>query len=252
MNEQSSPRRTFSVVRARAIAVTRVRRVVRTRAALAAAVFALLPWVIVDSPTLAGRLSAFAEFSVVGLTVLAAGAIGDDLDSGEFAIAMSHDVSPLEILLGNAGASLLLASLLVAAQLPLVFLGVAAPEIGIIIVSVLALVALLASWLAVMLLLGTLLEGKGNAIAMIAVLFVPFAVQLGVLGRLPPRMASIAEQGLRVLPQVGQVTTLVRALIDRSPVAPLDLTVLTASPFVYFALATYRLHRLEPAGRLAQ
>ena len=252
MRRQSSLQGAFSAARVRAIATTRIRRVVRTRVALAAALFALLPWAIVDTPTLAGRLSALAEFSVVGLTMLAAGSIGDDLDSGEFAIAISHDVSPLEILAGNSAASLLLSSILVAIQLPLLCMGVATPDAAIIVGAVLALLALLAGWLAVMLLLGTFLEGKGNAIAMIAVLFLPVVVQLGVLARLPPRMSSIAEQALRVLPQVDQVTAVVRALIDRSLVPSLDLTVLIASPFIYLALATYRLHRLEPAGRLTQ
>jgi hypothetical protein len=252
MTEQHPPRRAFSVLRIRAIAATRIRRVVRTRIALAAAVLALLPWSIVDSPLLVGRLSTLAEFSVVGLTVLAAGSIGDDLDSGEFAIAVSHDVSPLEILIGNAAASLLLASLLVAAQLPLVLLGVAAPDPRTVVPCVLALVPLFAGWLALMLLLGTFLDGKGNAIAMVAVLFVPFALQLGLLARLPSRMASIAEQVIRVVPQVNQVTALFRALVERAPVPVLDLAVLIASPFIYFAFATYRLHRLEPAGRLTQ
>ena len=252
MTGQHVARREFSVLRARAIAATRIRRVVRTRVAVAAAIFALLPWAIVDSPLLLGRLSALAEFSVVALTVLAAGSIGDELDSGELAIAISHDVSPLEILIGNAAASLLLASLLVADQLPLALRGVAAPDVRTVVLCVLALVPLLATWLALMLLLGTFLEGKGNAVAMVAVLFVPFAVQLGVLARLPSRMAAIAEQMIRVLPQVNQVTALFRALLERTPAPGLDLGVLIASPFIYFALATYRLHRLEPAGRLTQ
>lgn len=252
MTEERTLPRAFSVVRFRAIAATRIRRVVRTRVALAAALFALLPWTIVDTPLLLGRLSTLAEFSVVGLTVLAAGSIGDDLDSGEFAIAISHDVSPAEILVGNAAGSLLLASFLVVAQLPPVLRGIAVPDVWIIARCMLALIPFLAGWLALMLLLGTFLDGKGNAIAMVLVLFVPFAVQLGVLVRLPSRMAAISEQAIRVLPQVNQVTAVFRALVERTPLQAIDLTVLIASPFVYFALATYRLHRLEPAGRLTQ
>jgi hypothetical protein len=252
MTDEVSPHRTFSIVRVRALARTRMRRMVRTRIAIAAAVLAILPWAVVETPLLLGRLSALAEFSVVGLTVLGAGAIGDDLDNGEFAIAISHDVSPLEILVGNAAAALLFAALLTAAQLPLALRGMEAPAYTPIVLSAFVLVALLAGWLALMLLLATFLEGKGNAIAMIAVLFVPFAIQLGVLTRLPPAIALIVQHTVGLLPQVAQATALFGALLYRSPPPVFETAVLVASPFLFLVLAAYRLYRLEPAGRLTQ
>jgi ABC-type transport system involved in multi-copper enzyme maturation permease subunit len=252
MTEQQVVRPGFSIARVSAIAATRVRRVVRTRIAFAATVFALLPWAAVETHALVERLAALAEFSVVGLTALAAGAISDDLDSGEFAIAVSHDVSPIEMLVGNAVASLALVSALVAAQLPLALAGTDVPAIAALLLCFAPLVALLGAWLALMLLLATFLEGKANAVAMIVVLFVPLVLDLGLLARLPRGIASPTEYALRLLPRVDQATTLFGALLDRSPIQMLDLTVLIISPFLYFALASYRLHRLEPAGRLTQ
>jgi ABC-type transport system involved in multi-copper enzyme maturation permease subunit len=252
MTDATRSHRALSGARVRAIAVTRLRRVMRTRIAAAAAVFAFLPWAIVETPLLVGRLSALAEFSVVGLTVLGAGAISDDLDSGEFAIAISHDVSPLEILLGNAMASMLVALVLVAGQLPLALRGAAAAPLSSLGLCVVALVALLAGWLALMLLFATFLEGKANAVAMGGVLLVPFAMRLGVVATLPARIASIVDGALRLLPQVDQAAALFRALLYRSPLPVLDLSVLIASPLVYFVFASLRLYRLEPAGRLTQ
>lgn len=252
MSGQSPLHRRFSIARMRAVARTRVRRVVRTRLALAAAVFALLPWAIVETPLLLGRLAALAEFSVVGLTVLGAGAVSDDLDSGEYAIAISHDVSPLEILGGNAAASLLFGALLVAAQLPFALHNVGIPDAESTVACAIVLGALLSGWLGLMLVFATFLDGKGNAIAMIAVLFVPFAISLGVLTRLPPAVASAAQGAFGLLPQVDNATVLLRALLDRSRVPLFEATVVVVSPFLYFTLAAIRLYRLEPAGRLTQ
>ena len=252
MTAAHEPRRMFSFVRVRAIATTRIRRVVRTRIALAAVVFALLPWAVVETHTLLGRLSALTEFSVVGLTVLGAGAISDDLDSGEFAIVVSHDVSPFEILVGNAVVSLALAAALVAAQLPIALAGASIAPVASLLSAVAVLMLLLAGWLALMLVLSTFLEGKANAIAMVVVLFVPFVLDFGLLAQLPRQVAWLAEHAIRLLPQVDQATTLFRALLYRSPPPTLDIVVLVTSPFLYFALASFRLFRLEPAGRLTQ
>lgn len=246
----SSPMR--SLTRIAAIAGVRVRRVVRTRIALAALLFALLPWGAVAGHALITRLAALAEFSVVGLTVLAAGAIGDDISTGEHAIVMTHDSSPLEMLAGQAAASLGLAAIVVALQLPIALAGVAIPNVLPLLLCMAWLAALLAGWLALMLLFATFVDGKGNAIAMIAVLFVPFAVDAGLLERLPPAPAAAVRNALQLLPQVGHATAMFRAVLDRSPTTIATPFVLLASPFIYFAWASYRLYRLEPAGRLTQ
>ena len=62
----------------------------RTRLALAALVLALMPWLLVDSSSLVARFSSLTEFTLVGLTLIGAGALSDDIDSGEYAIAHGH------------------------------------------------------------------------------------------------------------------------------------------------------------------
>lgn len=252
MTDQSPSLRTISLTRIAAIAGVRVRRVIRTRIALAALVFALLPWGAVAGHALVARLSALAEFSVVGLTVLAAGAIGDDIATGEHAIVMTHDSSPIEMLAGQAAASLGLAAMVVALQLPIALAGVPIPHVVPLLLCMAWLAALLASWLALMLLFATLIDGKGNAIAMIGVLFLPVSVDLGLLERLPSAPAAAIRNALQLLPQVGHATAMFRVVLDRSPTSIAAPLVLLVSPFFYFAWASYRLYRLEPAGRLTQ
>ncbi|MFL5563308.1 MAG: hypothetical protein ACJ79K_17725 [Gemmatimonadaceae bacterium] len=197
-------------------------------------------------------MSALVEFTLVGSTVLAAGAISDDLDDGEYAIALAHDASPLEVLLGQGAASLAFASVLVMLQLPLALVGAASKDIPAISICLVALVVLLAGWLAFMLLLATFLEGKANAIAMIAVLFVPLLLESGLLDRLPRALALTTRHALQLLPQATHATSVFRSVAFRTPIAMDHPVVLVCSPFLYFALASYRLHRLEPAGRLTQ
>ena len=241
-----------SLTRIAALARLRLRRVVRTRLALVALVLALLPWAIVESSSLIARLSALATFTVVGLTALGAGAIADDLESGEYAIVVTHGASPLEVLGGQAAATLMLTAALVGIQLPIAFNGTAIPAIAPLFLCTIWLAAFLAGWLALMLLLATLLEGKANAVAMIAVLFLPLALGAGVLDRLPHLPATVIRGALQLLPQVDQATAMFRASLGRATAPAPTPFVLLASPLLYFALASVRLHRIQPAGRLTQ
>lgn len=252
MIEQRSGRTMPSFRRIAAFARVRVRRVIRTRLAIVALILALLPWALVDSPALMARLSALTAFTIVGLTVIAAGAIGEDIDSGEYAIALTHDSSPLDLLAGQAAASLVLVTVLVALQLPIALAGTTIPRIVPLLLCIVWLAALLAGWLGLMLLLATFIEGKGNAVAMIGVLVVPFVADSGLLDRLPQLPATIARNALQLLPQANHATTMFRAVLSRSPTSAFAPVVLIVSPFLYFALASYRLHRVEPAGRLTQ
>lgn len=252
MIDQGPERSAPSLTGIAAFAAVRMRRVMRTRLALVALILALLPWALVDSRTLVGRLSALTAFSVVGLTVIGAGAIGDDLDSGEYAIALMHDSSPLELLAGQAAASLGLVTLLLALQLPIAFAGTSVPHLVPVLLCIAWLTALLAGWLGLMLLLATFLDGKGNAIAMIGVLVVPFVADSGLLDRLPQLPATVVRNAVQLLPQANHATAMFRVLLARSPAPAVAPAVLIISPFLYFALASYRLHRLEPAGRLSQ
>jgi hypothetical protein len=252
MIDPRSRRPAPSLRRIAAFASVRMHRVIRTRLAILALILALLPWALVDSPTLITRLSALTAFTLVGLTVIGAGAIGDDLDSGEYAIALTHDSSPLDLLAGQAAASLVLVTLLVALQLPIALAGATVPHLLPLLLCIVWLAALLAGWLALMLLLATFLEGKGNAIAMIGVLFVPLVADSGLLDRLPHFPATVVRNTLQLLPQANHATAVFRVLLSRSPASAFAPVVLIVSPFLYFALASYRLHRVEPAGRLAQ
>lgn len=252
MMSHPSLRSVVSVKRMSAVARVRLRRIVRTRILFVALLLALLPWALVESTSLVARLSALATFTVAGLTALAAGAVADDLDSGEYAIIMTHDTSPLDVLGGQAAATLGLTALLVALQLPLVLHQAALPHVVPLLLCIGSLAALLAGWLALMLFLATFLEGKANAVTMIAVLFVPLALGTGVLDRIPRIPATLIRSALQLLPQVDQVTPMFRSFLYRTPMPTLAPFALIGLPIFYFALASIRLNRIQPAGRLTQ
>lgn len=236
-----------------AIARVRVLRVLRTGLGFAALLLAIAPWLLVERSTLYARLSALAEFTVVGLTVLAAGAIADDVDSGEYAILRTHGASAIEVIAGGAIASLALSLILVAVQLPIALHGVAVWHPRALLLCMAWLASLLAGWLGMMLLLGTILPGKANAVAMVGLLIaVPVGLATGVLDRLPAVPAALVRSGLHVLPQLDHANAMLRSAVYRTPASPLAAAVLLASPVVYVALASFRLNRLESAGRLTQ
>lgn len=252
MTSDPKLRRAVSARRMFAIARLRIHRVVRTRIVFVALLLALLPWALVESGSLLARLSALTTFTVAGLTALAAGAVADDLDDGEYAMIMTHDTSPLEVLGGQAAATLGLTALLVALQLPLLLHGVVLSHIVPLLLCIGSLATLLAGWLALMLFLATFLEGKANAVAMIAVLFLPLLVGTGVLDRIPRAPAVLVRAALQMLPQVDQVTPMFRSFLYRTPMPHLAPAFLVGLPFFYFALASVRLNRIQPAGRLTQ
>jgi hypothetical protein len=250
-----SPKRSpkISWPRTFGIAGVRIRRVLRTRLALAAVTMSLLPWLLVESASLAARLASLAEFTVVGLTVVAAGSVSDDLDSGEYAIASSHDCSPLDMLAGHTLASFGVTTAIVLLQLPIALAGTDMPGIARLLVSFGWLAALLAGWLGMQLLLATFLEGKSNAVAMIGVLaIVPLLSSGTLVSDLPAPLAGFTRGVLQLLPQVAQVTAMFAAALDGAPGPGRVRVVLLLSPIIYFVLASIRLYRIEPAGRLTQ
>ena len=250
---QRSTRRFASWARIRAIASVRVRRVIRTRIAIAAVVLALMPWLLVDSLALLPRLVSLVEFTLVGLTVIAAGAVSEDLDSGEYAVIVTHDASPVDALAGQGAASLALTGLLVSAQLPIALSTAALPAPLALVQCMAWLGALLVAWLAVMLLLATFLEGKANAVAMAALLvLVPLVDGPAVLGRLPGAIATLAHAALQCAPRASHVTAMFRAVLEHRSAGVFPPLVLLLSPVLWFTLAALRLQRLEPAGRLTQ
>ena len=253
MTTYSSAERRLSLARIGAVARLRVRRVIRTRILPAALVLTFAPWVLLDSASLAGRLASLTMFTLVGLTVIGAGAIAEDLDSGEYAIVLTHDTSPLELLAGQAAASLAVAGSLVVLQLPIALWGIAPfPNIAALMLCIAWLAALLAGWLALMLLLATFLEGRANAVAMLLVLFLPIMLNSAVLEGLPHAVAVTIGGVLQWLPQPSYASAMFRTLLYRTTAPNIAPLVLLASPFIYFTLASIRLRRLEPAGRLMQ
>jgi hypothetical protein len=156
------------------------------------------------------------------------------------------------VLGGQAAATLALTASLVAIQLPVALNGTTIPALAPLLLCTLCLAAFLAGWLALMLFLATLLEGKGNAVAMIPVLFLPLALSAGVLDRLPHLPAMIIRGLLQLLPQVDQATVMFRAILGRSAAPSTAPFVLLAPPFLYIALASVRLRRIQPAGRLSR
>lgn len=235
-----------------AVALLRARRLARTRRLLLAALMALLPWLALDGAELLPRIAALTEFTVVGVTVLVAGALADDLDGGQYAIVLTHDCPPLEVLLGEMIAALVLSLLLVAIGLPFALQVATVAQLGALLLCLVWLVALVAGWIALMLLLATILPGIGNGVAMIPLIVaLPVLSSTAVVGRLPALLAAAARFALQLVPapqQAGRMyeTVLLGATTPR--IAPL---VLIAAPFVYFALAAARLARIEPAGRIA-
>jgi ABC-type transport system involved in multi-copper enzyme maturation permease subunit len=253
MTQPVHPRNLTSWSRIGAIALTRLRRVIRTRIAVAAVILTLLPWLLVDSSALITRLASLAEFALVGMTVAAAGVIADDLDDGEYAVVTAHDASPIDVLAGQAAASLAVAGVLLVLQLPIALSGTSVPSVAGLLLCIAWLGAVLVGWLGLELFLGTVLEGKANAIAMIAMLaLVPLLLGPGILDRAPAAIASLMRAALECLPQAAHATAVFRAVLDHRVVSARPIVAVLVSPFIYFTLAAIRLIRLEPAGRLSQ
>ena len=235
-----------------AVALLRARRLARTRRLLLAALMALLPWLAIDGAELLPRIAALTEFTVVAVTVLVAGALADDLDGGQYAIVLTHDCPPLEVLLGEMTAALVLSLLLVAIGLPFALQAAVVAQLGAVLLCLIWLVALVAGWIALMLLLATILPGVGNGVAMIPLLVaLPVLSSSAVLDRLPAQLAAVARFALQLLPAPQQAARVCEATLlgAASPrIAPL---VLLGAPFAYFTLAAARLARVEPAGRIA-
>ncbi|NUO62940.1 MAG: hypothetical protein HOQ11_07070 [Gemmatimonadaceae bacterium] len=242
----------LSFVRVRAVAVVRLRRLVRTRRLALATLMTMLPWLIVEQELLVARISALTEFTVVGLTVLVAGAVAEDLDGGQYAISLTHDCRPVELLAGELAAALAVAFLLVALQLPVALRGAVASNVAAVMLCLAWLAALLAGWISLMLLFATVIEGVGNAVAMIPLLILPSLLSATtVLDRLPSLAAGLIRLVLDLAPTPRHAAALYQSLLLGAPLPRIAPLVLAAAPVAYFALAALRLSRMQPAGRVA-
>ncbi|HEX8850397.1 MAG TPA: hypothetical protein VF761_12750 [Gemmatimonadaceae bacterium] len=244
--------RAASLRRVGAVARLRARRQIRSRRLLLAALMALLPWLAIDAAQLLPRIAALTEFTIVGATVLVAGALADDLDGGQYAIALTHDCLPLDALLGELIAGLVLSLLLVLLGLPFVLQAVTVARIGALLLCLVWLVALVAGWVSLMLLLATTLHGVGNGVAMIPLIFaLPILSSATILGRLPAQLAGVARFALQLVPAPQQAGRMYEAILLGAAAPRIAAYALLAGPFVYFTVAAARLARIEPAGRIA-
>jgi hypothetical protein len=244
--------RPLSLERVRALAVLRLRRLVRSRRLALATLMTILPWLVVEQTLLVARLAALTEFTVVGLTVLVAGALAEDLDGGQYAIALTHDCRPVEVLAGEFASALTTALVLVALQLPIALRGVATPNIVALLLCLAWLATLLAGWISLMLLLATMIEGVGNAIAMIPLLVLPPLLSATTsLDRLPALVAALVRAAQDLVPAPRHTALLYQSLLLGAPFPRVAPLVLSVAPFACFVLAALRLSRMQPAGRIA-
>lgn len=240
-------------VRVRCVARMRVRYLVRSRVALVAFVLAVLPWFAVERHDADSELGLITGSVLVGMIASASGVVSDSLDDGFCCVAVLHGLTPTELLLGEAAGAVIG---LIPVVIAFAFLSSAA-FIGLpvttMVVALAWLALLVGSWLGMMLVLGTALPGKGNAIAMIPLL-VAFAFPSDVLpvSSWPPLLARVARVSWDALPLQSHATAMYSAVLHgTSPPAMAPFALLIAPP-ICLATAALRLSRLEAAGRFAR
>ncbi|HVD05857.1 MAG TPA: hypothetical protein VNB89_07565, partial [Gemmatimonadaceae bacterium] len=235
------------------IARTRVRYLARSRAALVAFLLAVLPWFALDRHDADAELGLLTGSVLVGMLASASGVVADSLDNGSYCIGVLHGVTPIEMLLGEATGALSGLIPVVGAFTALsstAFNGVPLPAL----LSAFAwLVVLLLGWLGIMLVLGTALPGKGNAIAMIPLL-VAFAFPSDALpvDSWPPLLARVARTSWDAMPLQSHATAMYAAVLHGATPPPIAPFALLLAPTLYLTLAAIRLSRLEAAGRFAR
>ena len=242
-----------ALVRVGCVARARVRYVVRSRAALVAFFLAVLPWFALDRHDADAELGLLTGSVLVGMLASASGVVADSLDNGSYCIGVLHGVTPIEMLLGEATGALSGLIPVVGAFTALsstAFNGVPLPAL----LSAFAwLVVLLLGWLGIMLVLGTALPGKGNAIAMIPLL-VAFAFPSDALpvDSWPPLLARVARTSWDAMPLQSHATAMYAAVLHGATPSPMAPVALLLAPPLYLTLAAIRLSRLEAAGRFAR
>jgi hypothetical protein len=240
-------------VRVRCVARIRVRYLVRSRVALVAFVLAVLPWFAVDRHDAEAELGLLTGSVLVGMIASASGAVADSLDDGFYCLAVLHGLTPIELLLGEtAGALIGLIPVITA----FAFLSSAAfigEPVATMVVALAWLALLVVGWLGMMLVFGTALPGKGNAIAMIPLL-VAFAFPSDVLpvSSWPPLLARVARMSWDAMPLQSHATAMYSAVLHGTPPPALAPLALLLAPPTCLAIAAIRLSKLEAAGRFAR
>jgi hypothetical protein len=223
----------------------------RSRVLLVALALALLPWFAASSHDADGELALLTSSALAGLLATASGVVAESLDDGWHAISVLHGLTTLELLLGESlGALLGLIPVMVG------LVALSAPAFTTVPPTALAfcvawLVTLVLGWLGIMLLFGTLLPGKGNAIAMIPLL-VAFAIPSVLLpvDSWPPDLARLIRAAWDAMPLESHATSLYAAQLHQSRPTPAAPIALLIAPPAFLALAALRLSRLDAARRL--
>lgn len=239
--------------RVRALLSLRLRRLWRTRAALLAAALALLP-VLATSPT--NARAAFVTTTGALLTavlVCTAGALADDLESGAALLLVLHGARPIERVLAESLATIVVVAALALIAMPLVARALAGAGLRTLIVGGFWTASLVLSWTILVVLLGCFLPGKGNALVLIVPLaaFTIPAVALP-LADVPTWLARAVRVAWNLLPLQAHATAIVDALVAQTPLPSTPRWVLLASPPLYLAAAVRALSRVEPARRFTQ
>jgi hypothetical protein len=242
-----------STRRVLAVARVRLRYLLRSRVAVVAFLLAILPWFATDRHDLDAEMGLLTGSALVGMLASASGVVSEGLDDGSYCIALLHGVTPLDVLVGESVGALAGMSPIVAS-----FFYLSAPAFAghPVIASILVLAwlcVLVLGWLGVMLCLGTLLPGKGNAIAMIPLLLAfAFPADALPVDSWPPLLASAARALWNAMPLQSHATAMYAAILHDSTPPPFAPLALLLAPPLFLALAAFQLSRLEAAGRIAR
>lgn len=242
-----------SARRTGALVALRLRRLWRTRVVLLAVTLALLP-VWATSP-LDQRMALAAMTSALLTTVLVcgAGALADDLESGAALLLVLHDARPVERVLAESLAALVIVLLVALLAIGLVARALGLAEFRALVASMLWIAALVLSWTFLVVLLGCLLPGKGNALVMLVPL-AAFALPPSALplDAAPAWVASSVRLAWSLFPLQAHASAVIDALLENAPLPTVPAWVLALSPPLHLAAAVHVLSRVEPARRFTQ
>ncbi len=251
MRENAEPFRRSRVAVVMAIAQRTARARWRGRQAVGATVIAALAWAasheVLTSPRAA--LQVGAMILALAATIVAAGGLGDDLDSGAIMYDLLASASPADLATGSALGTLLALGapfgLLAAVAAPLLI-----PAVGI--ATTLLLFAgwgaVTAGWVAVATCVGTVTPGKGNAIVVLP-LFMASGLAASDLpiGSLPEAISAPIRAAWSLLPLSSHFGSWNRAVLDLAAWPVVETALLVTVPLVWTAAAigllTWRVRR---------
>lgn len=233
------------------VARARIRYLIRSRVAFVAFALAVLPWFAIDQHGADSELGLLTGSMLVALLVTGSGVVADALDEGWYGIGVLHGLLPLELLVGEAlGAVVGLLPVVAGFALLSRHAFQEVPFLALVL-CLAWLAALMLGWLSILLFLGTLLPGKGNAIGMIPLLLAfAFPSDALPLDSWPPALSRGARAAWDAMPLESHATAMYAALLhDSTPPLAAPVALLLTPPS-FLLLAALRLSRLDAAGRI--